>query len=318
MAVPAMLRAKLLPYVVVGVVLWAVLPGLVSRHVVDLLIFAGLYTIAGLGVSYLLGHCGIVCLAQSMFYGIGAYCVAYFSAQHALPSVVAFVAGAMLSAAIAFAVGWPILRLSGHFLALATLALGVIAQVLFLEWDWLTGGTLGIGGLPKLQLFGWALNTPQRFYYLVWPVAVVVMWLKYNLTHSRNGLAMRAMRDAPDAAAVAGVEIHLLKVRMFVLSAILGSLAGSLFAHYVGFISVDSFGIDRSISFLLLAVLGGVNTSWGPALGALFVTLVPELLSRFGEIHAVLFAVTLVIAVIFLPQGLGGAIEQRLRKDSAR
>ena len=126
MAVPAMLRAKFLPYVVVGVVLWAVLPGLVSRHVVDLLIFAGLYTIAGLGVSYLLGHCGIVCLAQSMFYGIGAYCVAYFSAQHALPSVVAFVAGAMLSAAIAFAVGWPILRLSGHFLALATLALGVI------------------------------------------------------------------------------------------------------------------------------------------------------------------------------------------------
>ncbi len=314
----AILHDKRLPYFAIGIVLWAVLPSMVSRHVVDLFVFAGMYTIAGLGVSYLLGHCGIVNLAQSVFYGIGAYCVAYFSAQHGLPSMVAFVLGALLSAAIAFAVGWPILRLSGHFLALATLALGVIGQVLFLEWDWLTGGTLGIGGIPKLSLFGWELNTPQRFYYLVWPVAIFVMWLKYNLTHSRNGLAMRAMRDAPDAAAVAGVDIHPLKVRMFVLSAMLGSVAGSLFAHYVGFISVDSFGIDRSINFLLLAVLGGVHTTWGPALGALFVTLVPELLSRFGEIHAVLFAVTLVIAVIFLPQGLGGAIDQWLRKDSAR
>ena len=315
---PEIFRRNRLPNIAIAIVLWALLPTLVSRHVVDLLIFAGVYTIAGLGVSYLLGHCGIVNLAQSVFYGIGAYCVAYFSAQHGLPGVVAFVAGGLLSATIAFAFGWPILRLSGHFLALATLALGVIGQVLFLEWDWLTGGTLGIGGIPKLNLFGWELNTPQRFYYLVWPVAILVMWLKYNLTHSRNGLAIRAMRDAPDAAAVAGVDIRPLKVRMFVLSAVLGSLAGSLFAHYVGFISVDSFGIDRSISFLLLAVLGGVHTTWGPALGALFVTLVPEILSRFGEIHAVLFAVTLVIAVIFLPQGLGGAIEQWLRRYPVR
>ncbi len=307
-------RAGLL--ILIGVGVWAALPGIASRQVVDLLVFAGLYTIAGLGVSYLLGQCGIVNLAQSVFYGIGAYSVAYLSAQHGLPSLVSFIVGALLSAAIALAVGWPILRLSGHFLALATLALAVIGQVLFLEWDWLTGGTLGIGGLPKLSLFGWQLNTPQRFYFLVWPIALLVMWLNYNLTHSRNGLAMRAMRDSPEAAAVAAVDIHPLKVQMFMLSAVLGSLAGSLFAYYVGFISVDSFGIDRSINFLLLAVLGGVHTTWGPALGALFVTLVPEWLSKFGEIHAVLFAVTLVIAVVFLPQGLSGAIEQRLRRKS--
>jgi branched-chain amino acid transport system permease protein len=310
--------AKIALIVATGALVLAMLPTFASRHVIDLFVFAGLYTIAGLGVSYLLGQCGIVNLAQSVFYGIGAYSVAYFTAQHGLPSVVAFVTGATLCALIAFAVGWPILRLSGHFLALATLALAVIGQVLFLEWDWLTGGTLGIGGLPKLSLFGWQLSTPQRFYYFVWPIAILVMWLNYNLTHSRNGLAMRAMRDAPEAAAVAGVEIHPLKVQMFMLSAILGSLAGSLFAHYVGFISVDSFGVDRSINFLLLAVLGGVHTTWGPALGALFVTLVPELLSRFGEIHAVLFAVALVIAVVYLPQGFGGMVEQRLWKKSAR
>lgn len=307
-------RSVVMLLTLVCVLCWAMLPALLSRHVVDLLVFAGIYTVAGLGVSYLLGNCGIVTLAQSVFYGIGAYCVAYFSAQRGLPCGIGFGMGAVLSALIAFVIGWPTLRLSGHFLALATLALGIIGQTLFLEWDWITGGTLGIGGLPKLSLLGWDLNTPQRFYYLVWPIAILVIWLKHNLTHSRNGLAMRAMRDAPDAAAVAGVEIHTLKVKMFMLSAMLGSLAGGLFAHYVGFISVDSFGVDRSISFLLLAVLGGVHTSWGPALGALFVTLVPEALSRFGEIHSVLFALTLVVAVIFLPRGLGGALERMLNR----
>lgn len=303
-------RAIRIVWVLAGVLAWAALPALASRHVIDVLVFAGLYTIAGLGVSYLLGHCGIVTLAQSVFYGIGAYSVAYFSAHLALPSLVAFAVGALLCALVAVLVGWPILRLSGHFLALATLALSIIGGVIFLEWDWLTGGTLGIGGLPKLELLGWQLNTPQRFYYLVWPIALLLMWLKHNLTHSRTGLAMRAMRDAPDAAAVAGVEIHRLKVKMFVLSAVLGSLAGSLFAHYVGFISVDSFTVDRSISFLLLAVLGGAQTTWGPALGAVFITVVPELLSRFGDIHAVLFALTLILVVVFLPQGLGGAVQQ--------
>ena len=292
---------------------WVVLPFVSTRHVVDLFVFAGLYTIAGLGVAFLLGQCGIVSLAQSVFYGIGAYSVAWFCAQKGLPSPVGIVAGMALSAGIAVIVGWPILRLSGHFLALATLALGIIGQVLFLEWDWLTGGTLGIGGIPRIAPFGFALDTPLRFYFLVWPLAAALIWLHHNLLHSRNGLAMRAMRDAPEAAAVLGVDIHKLKVQMFVLSAMLGSFAGSLFAHYVSFVSVDSFMIDRAINFLLLAVLGGVYTVWGPVLGALFITILPQWLSRLGDIHAFVFAAALTAAVIFLPEGFAGAIRNRWR-----
>jgi branched-chain amino acid transport system permease protein len=310
-------RSVALILTLAGLVLWAALPFLTSRHVIDLLVFAGIYSIAGLGVSYLLGHCGIVTLAQNVFYGIGAYCVAYFTALHGLPSPVGFLAGALISALIALVVGWPVLRLSGYFLALGTLALGVIGHVLFLEWDWLTGGTLGLGGLPKLNFAGWEFKTPQRFYYLVWPVAGLLIWLQHNLARSRNGLAMRAMRDSPEAAAVMAVEIHTLKVRMFILSAVLGSIAGSLFAHYVGFVSVDSFAMDKSISFLLLAVLGGVHTVWGPVLGALFITLMPELMSKFGDIHAFLFAVTLIVSVIFLPEGIGGAVEKLLRRKAS-
>jgi branched-chain amino acid transport system permease protein len=295
---------------------WAALPALATRAVVDMMVFAGLYAIAGLGVAFLLGQCGIVSLAQSVFYGIGAYATAYCTVSLEWPAVAGFASGVGVSALIALAVGWPVLRLSGYFLALATLALAVIGHVLFLEWDWLTGGTLGIGGIPALSLLGFELNSPQRFYYLVWPLAVAAVLMHASLLHSRTGLAMRAMRDAPAAAAVLGVDVHVLKVKIFVLSAVLGALSGSLFAHYVSFVSVDSFGVDRAINFLLLAVLGGAQSVWGVVLGALFITITPRLLSGFGDIHAMLFAALLIAAVVFLPEGFGGALQRALRPGS--
>jgi branched-chain amino acid transport system permease protein len=291
-----------------ALVAWAVLPNFLGRGAIDILVFTGLYTIAGLGVSFLLGQCGIVSLAQSGFYGIGAYAAAYGTTTLGLPIPVCILAGILFSALIAAAVGTPVLRLSGHFLALATLALAIIAHVLFLEFEWLTGGTLGIGGIPRITLFGFSFSTPYRFYYLVWPCAFALILFYTLLLNSRTGIALRAMRDAPSAAAVAGIQVASLKVRIFVLSAAVGAFAGSLFAHYVSFISVDSFAIDRAIGFLLIAVLGGVRSIPGTIAGAFFVTAAPNYLSRLGDIHPILFAVALVVAVIFLPGGFGGLI----------
>lgn len=306
--------ARHLLLAVVFTTAWATVPLFASRSVVDMLVFTALYSIAGLGVAFLLGQCGIVSLAQSVFFGIGAYASAYCTTQWGWMAPAGFVVGIVASAVIAFAVGWPILRLSGYFLALATLALAMIGQVLFLEWDWLTGGTLGIGGIPKLSLLGFDLRTPQRFYYFVWPVAALVLWLHANLLGARNGFAMRAMRDAPAAAAVLGVDTHVLKVKMFVASAVLGSLGGSLFAHYVSFVSVDSFTVDRAIHFLLLAVLGGARSIAGTVLGAAFVTVMPHWLTGFGDFHPLLFAACLIAAVMFLPDGFGGALQRALRR----
>jgi branched-chain amino acid transport system permease protein len=303
-------RTLRLALVAVLLAAWALLPLVASRSVVDLLVFTALYSIAGLGVSFLLGQCGIVSLAQSVFYGIGAYASAYLCVQHQWPIPLAILTGAVVSMAIAAALGWSILRLSGFFLALATLALAVIGHTLFVEWNWLTGGTLGTGGVPRLDFFGLSLNTPQRFYYFIWPVVLLVFALHYLLLRSRFGLAMRGMRDAPNAALALGIPIHRLKVQVFVLSAALGSVAGSLFAHYVSFVSTDSFGVDKSIHFLLIAVLGGVQTVAGTILGSLFVTIVPSVMSRFGDIHALLFAILLVVSVMFMPHGFGGAIRR--------
>jgi branched-chain amino acid transport system permease protein len=301
---------------IVSLLVLLALPLAIERHSTDLMIFAACYAIAGLGVGLLLGQCGIVNLAQAFFYGVGAYASAYGTVSLGWPPVVGIVVGMAVAGLIALVIGWPILKLSGFFLALATLGICLIGTILFFEWDWLTGGTLGIGGVPPLSIAGFAFDTPDRFYYLVWGVTLVVLWLTHNLTTGRSGLAMRAVRDAAPAAEGLGVNIHGLRIKVFVIGAMLGALAGSLFAHYVSYVSVESFTILRSIIFLLIPVIAGARVLWGVVPGALFVTFVPEWLMGFGDIHQMLFGIVLVIVVTVLPEGLTG-LPQRFRRRTA-
>lgn len=289
----------------------AAAPLLLSAHHVDLLVFAALLAIGGLGAGFLLGQAGIINLAQVAFYGIGAYATAYVTVSWHLPSMLGLLLGLTISAAFALAMGLPLLRLSGHFLALATLALLIVVTQLFFEWDWLTGGSLGIGGIPKLSLFGWALDTPVRYYYFVWPIALLCFWLLANVAAARPGLAMRAMRDSPEAAEVMAVDSAALRTKLFVLSAVLGSLSGSLFAHYVGYISVESFTLERSIVFVMVAVIGGIRSPWGALPGAIFMSFLPELLSPLGDVYRVLFGLGLILVIMLFPKGLLGVADWR-------
>jgi branched-chain amino acid transport system permease protein len=291
---------------------WAVLPLLLPRQYVDLLVFTAIYATAGLGVGLLLGHGGIVTLAQSAFYAIGAYSSAYVTVTLKWPLLLGVVTGMLLSGGLAFGLGWPVLRFRGYFLAIATLALAMIANALFFEWDWLTGGTIGIGSIPKLTLFGAVLDTPIRFYYVAWLVLALAMLLVRNLVAGRTGIAVRGMRDSSDAARVLAIDVHMLRVQMFVVCAVLGSVAGSMFAHYTGYVSVASFSIDKSILFLLIPVLGGATSIAGAVVGAVFITFLPELLSLIGDFHGIVFGLALVLVVIAAPRGIVGTLE-RLR-----
>lgn len=309
-----MTRFPLFP--VLAVLLLALLPMLAARHTLDLMIFAAIYSIAGLGVGLLLGQCGIVNLAQACFYGIGAYASAYGTVMLEWSPWIGILVGMATAGLVALAIGWPILRLTGFFLALATLAVGTIGTILFFEWDWLTGGTLGIGGLPPLSIAGFTFDTPERFYYLAWAVALAVMALAWNLTRGRPGLAMRAVRDAAPAAEGLGVDIHAMRVKVFVIGAMLGALAGSLFAHHVTYVSVESFTVPRSIVFLLIPVIAGARVVWGVIPGALFITFVPEWLAAFGDMHQMLFGIVLVLVVTLLPEGLTGLPARLIRQRS--
>lgn len=316
MASPSLQRNLL--WIAVAIAIWAALPFLVPRNIADLLVFTGIYTIAGLGIGLLLGHCGIVNLAQATFYGLGAYASAYCTVMMGWPSVTGFLVGAVISMALAYVIGRPILRLTGYFLALGTLALSAIASALFFEWDWLTGGTLGIGGIPKLDLLGFVLDRPSRYYFFVWIVAFACMWAAHNLVDSRSGLMLRAMRDSSTAAAALSVDLQSLRTRVFVVCALFGSLAGSLFAHHVSFVSTQSFTVDRSITFLLIPVIGGATSVPGIVVGALFITFLPELLSKLGDVHQILFGLALVAVVVLMPDGLMGAWDRFRARLMAR
>ena len=293
-------------------------PPFLPRSVVDLLVFSCIYSIAGLGVGLLLGQCGIANLGQSVFYALGAYATAYMTVTLGVGAAWGFLTGVILSGLIALVIGWPVLRLTGHFLALATLALGIVANALFYEWDWLTHGSLGFGGIPKLNIFGLVIDTPLRFYYLAGAVLALCLLASANLIGSRTGLMLRAMRDAPEAAKSLGINAQWLRTRIFILSGIFGSIAGSLFAHYGSFVNVQSFGIEKAIAFLIIPVLGGATSLPGVVIGALFTTLVPEMLTRFGDLHQVLFGLTLMATVVLMPSGLMGGLASLSRYMTAR
>jgi branched-chain amino acid transport system permease protein len=302
------------PLIATAVALCLLLPAMLPRGAVDLMVFICIYSIAGLGVGLLLGQCGIANLGQTAFYGIGAYAAAFVSVQmHGSPWV-GLALGAGVAGLLALLVGWPVLRLTGYFLALATLALGIIANALFYEWTGLTGGDLGIGGIPKIVVFGLALDTPVKFYYLALTALILCMLAAHNMVTSRTGLMLRAMRDAPDAAISLAINLRWLRARVFILSAVMGSVAGALLAHHTGFVNVQSFGIGKTISFLLIPVLGGTKSLWGIVVGAIFITVMPEALSGFGHIHQILFGLALVGVVVLMPEGLMGGAEALFRR----
>ncbi len=294
----------------------ALLPLALPYTLTDLMVFAGLYYIAGLGVGLALAQCGIVNLGQALFYGVGAYASAYLTTK-GFPILVGVSAGVLVSAALAGGLGWPILRLSGFFLGLATLALGIVGSALFSEWDFITGGSLGIGGIPKPSVLGFALDTPQRYYCLVWGVALVASWATSNLVNGRTGLLLRAARDSADASVSLGLRLRAMRTFMFVICAVLASVSGSLFAHYATFVSVDSFSMWKSLTFLLVPIIGGMRSTGGMLCGALFVTFVPHYLGRVGDIHAMLFGVTMVLIVVLLPNGLA-SLREVLANRAAR
>jgi len=299
-------------------VVWAVLPFVLPRHAVDLLVFCGLYAIAGAGVGFLLGQGGICNMGQAAFYGFGAYSSGYCTAVLGWPSPGGFAVGLACSLALAYLIGRPILRLSGYFLALATLAVSIICSNVFYEAEAITGGSLGIPGVPKLDFWFTTLDRPEKFYFLVWIVAFACVLTMHNLMHSRIGLAMQAMRDSPEAAKVMAIDIATLRLWMFMISSGLGSVAGSLFAHYASFVNVDSFGVERSITLMLVPVIGGAASPAGVLIGGLFIGLVPEFLSKLGDIHRVMFGLALVATVVFFPDGLYGLMVQQFAKLRAR
>jgi branched-chain amino acid transport system permease protein len=193
---------------------------------------------------------------------------------------------------------------------MATVAIGGILDTLFEQLKGLTGGFNGIVGIPSPAIGSYMLNTPGRYYYLVLAAAVLTVVFARNLTRSRVGRAMRAVRGSEAGASVMGVDVPALKAAIFGLSGILAGLSGCLYAHYALFISPETFTVSQSVTFLLILAIGGVGSLGGAVIGAILLTVLPQWLRSFGEFDNLLYGAVVILVIMFLPSGLWGGLER--------
>ena len=271
----------------------------------SLMIFIGIHTMVTVGLCLLLGYTGQVSLGQAAFYGTGAYISAILSKTYGVDPWLAMAIAATATGAFAYVIGYPIFRLKGNYLAMATLGLGLIMYILFNQLGQFTGGPDGMAGIPYLSVGGFAFDTPFKRYFLVWFFCLAVLLISQNIVRSRAGRALRAIHGSEAAAESIGVNVDQFKVKILVLSAVYASLAGSLFAHHMTHVSPSSFDFIASVKVVVMAVIGGLASVWGAIFGAASTRILSdELLLTFGEWDIVAYGAILMLVMVFMPEGL--------------
>ncbi len=285
-----------------------------GSYLMNVLVFVGIHTMLAVALNLLLGYAGQISLGHAAFFGLGAYGSGVLSATYQWNPWMAMLVVALTVGCIAYAIGFPILKLKGHYLAMATLGLGIIVFIVFNEWVEVTSGPSGFSGIPSLQLGPVVFDNDFKNYYLVWSFVLGCVLLSVNLANSRIGRAFRAIHDAETAARVMGVNARLLKVQVFALSAMICAIAGSLYAHVMTFIAPPSFGFNISVELLTMVVIGGLGSIYGSFLGALLLTMLPEFLRFMHDYDIVFYGGLLMVMTIFMPGGLVRGIPDLFRK----
>lgn len=263
-----------------------------------------IHAIVVLGLNLFIGYAGQISLGHAAFFGLGAYGSAIATVTFELNPWLAMLVVALIVALVALLIGIPVLRLSGHYLAMATLGMNFVFHTILLQWDEVTGGPSGFSGIPYLAIGDFEFYDEVRLHYLIWGVAMICLLLCLNLVRSGVGRGLAALAGDETAAAALGVNIRTAKIKVFVLSAVLASVAGSLFAHTYTFVSPDSFGIFTSADLVIMVVIGGMGSIWGSLFGAGLITLLPEWMDLFETYKDFVHGGILVLVLMFLPQGL--------------
>ena len=301
----------------------------------DTMIRIGILSIVVVGLNLLMGYAGQVSLGQAGFYALGAYASGILSTLATRHKVLigvadrwwwpwlAMVAGMALTGGFAYLVGKPILRLRGNYLAMATLGLGIIIYILGGQFPEITGGYDGLTGVPRLRIGSFVLWPMQRYYFLVWGVAIAVIVVALNIVKSRTGRALRAVHTSEVAASASGVDIERCKVQALVISAMFSSLAGGLYAHFQSIVSPNPFSFRASVELVVMAAVGGLSSIWGAPFGVGILFVIRDLLRsrmedilhvRGGEYELIIYGIMLVVIMIFMPEGLTSGVVNLMRK----
>jgi branched-chain amino acid transport system permease protein len=296
-----------------------------SSYTMTVVTFMGMFALLAIGLNVVIGNAGQASLGQAAFFGIGAYAYAILTASFGLPYWVGVLASALVPGLAGGLLGWLVLRLSGHYLAMATLAFSVIMYRLFLNLP-ITGGASGIHNIPVLPFAAIpGVNLPNllTYYYVVWVVVALAAVFTAHVVHSRVGRALTAIRTDETAAAMLGINPARYKIQAFTLSAVFAGLSGALFASYQTFVGAAAFSIERSLDVLVMVVIGGLGSVVGSVLGAMVWTILPELLHASfmpdllrtnDQLRLLANGLAVVLIVILWPTGLAGALRRLLAR----
>jgi branched-chain amino acid transport system permease protein len=315
-------------FIVAGVALSAA-GFLLEGYSLRLLNLALLNVIAVIGLNFAFGYCGIIHLGQAAFVGIGAYVSALTTVKLGWPLFFSIPAALVAATLFALIVSAPLIRLKGHYLALATVGVNVILELVAKNWIAVTNGYNGVPGIPRLTDLVATPSPEKAFLPIVSVVALIVVWLALRLRHSHVGRAMIAVRDDETAAITVGIDAGRTKVLGFTLSGVIGALSGVLYAHYTGFISPTDFAVSQSILFLMMLVVGGEASVVGAILGAIALTFLPELMRDvaasyisaggdekgvFAKLlkdgYLIIYGLITLLVLIAMPKGLAGLVQR--------
>jgi branched-chain amino acid transport system permease protein len=257
-----------------------------------------------MGLNLFIGYAGQISLGHAAFFGLGAYGSAILTTAVGVPPLAALALAAAGVALTALLIGVPTLRLSGHYLAMATLGFNIVVHNVLVQWDRVTGGPSGLSGVPPFAVPGLSFQGEARQFYLLWGAAMIALTLSLNLVRSGVGRGLAALAEDEISAAAMGVDVRRGKVAVFTVSAVFACVGGSLFAHYMGTVTPDTFGIFASIDFVIMVVIGGMGCLWGSLAGAALITVLPHLLGPLEDSKDIIYGLIVVAVLLVLPRGL--------------
>ncbi|MCI8506168.1 MAG: branched-chain amino acid ABC transporter permease [Lachnospiraceae bacterium] len=287
------------------------------QYLINVGILCLVYVLLSLSLNVLTGYMGITGLGWAGFFGIGAYTAAILSTKAGWNFILTFLTAMVITGMFGLLIGMPTRKLSGRYVAIVTMAFCEICRALETNMDWLTRGSRGIPNIPRLELFGAKFNKQAQYYLILFLVVLAIVVIG-RIVNSRVGRGVLAVKDDDIAASAMGVNPFSYKVMTFGVAASLAGLAGAFYAHYIGFIDPSNFTFDQSTIIISMTIMGGLGNPMGSVLGAVTLTILPEILRPLMDVRQIVYGVMLIIMMIVRPQGvLGGFNLKHIRQQAS-
>jgi branched-chain amino acid transport system permease protein len=280
-------------------------PGVYTLRIVDMVL---IWSMLSIGQNLITGFCGQLAMGHAAFYGIGAYTSALLVMKLAVPYPAALVAAACTAAFLGIIVGFPAVRISGDYLFIVTIGFGQIVQLIFLNWQSVTNGPLGIPGVPPPDFFGYKIMDNTQFFYFSLALLALIVWATSRIVNSDIGRSFQAVREDETAAVAMGVNISYYKVLAFAIGAFFAGIAGSVMAGFLAFVGPQGFTIDESVLIFEMVILGGLGSIPGSILGTAIVVTANESIRQFSDYRLYVGGIILLAVMILRPQGIMGTV----------